>query len=138
MKDFNEKLRPQDHMRVWGDEIWRSSIQPRRSLTVWKALHDRLATEQLLKKKGLIMPSCCRFRYKAEEDIIHIFLQCDFVNYNGTDCRLLSMFGLLVQGNLTDLLLSAFKTSMSAQVFSLWISGIISTIWIIYGKFVTR
>lgn len=35
-------------------------------------------------------------------------------------------------GNLTDLLLSAFKTRMSVQVYNLWISGIISTIWIIW------
>ncbi|GMN62610.1 hypothetical protein TIFTF001_031685 [Ficus carica] len=33
---------------------------------------------QTFKRKRFVMPSCCRFCYSAEEDIHHIFLQCDF------------------------------------------------------------
>ena len=62
----------------WGEKFWKRSIQLKSSLTVWKALHGRLAAEQFLKITSFANPSCCRFCYAAEEDINHKFLHCNF------------------------------------------------------------
>ena len=38
-------------INTWSEAIWRRSIQPRRSLTMWKAIHNLLPTEKLLQRK---------------------------------------------------------------------------------------
>lgn len=50
-------IRPQSS---WGNKIWRRGIQPRRSITIWKVLHNKIATEVALKKHGFSIASCCR------------------------------------------------------------------------------
>lgn len=63
LRDFYESIRVKSNEVYWGDKIWRKSIQPRRSITVWKALHDRLPTENLLQKKGFSLFFLLSFLY---------------------------------------------------------------------------
>ena len=36
----------------WGKAIWHSAIQPRKSVTTWKVLLDRILTDDLLQRRG--------------------------------------------------------------------------------------
>lgn len=77
------------------------------------------------------MPSCCRFCYSAEEDIDHIFLQCDFAISIWNMLQSTFKFQINRSRDLKDHLISTSKARMSSHVYNLWINGIISTMWII-------
>lgn len=131
-RDFYNSCRHKSQELYCGERIWRKSIQPRRSLTVWKALHNRLPTEELLQIKGYSLSSCCRLCYAAGEGLEHLFIHCNFVNSIWT--RLEEVFQLNLDKT-TDLkgpLSSVFKKQMSKQVYDLWIASVISTIWIVW------
>lgn len=75
------------------------------------------------------MPSYCRFFYIPKEDKNHILLKCGFSNIIWDSLQAAFNVRIKRLGDLKDLFLSAFKAGMSAQVYSLWINGIISAIW---------
>ncbi|KAK2655634.1 hypothetical protein Ddye_008686 [Dipteronia dyeriana] len=63
----------------WGKQIWASFIPPSRSILVWRLFHGKIPTDIVLRARGYILPSCCRFCYAAKEDLRHLFLECPFV-----------------------------------------------------------
>lgn len=132
IRDFYDHMRSKGSMNIWSEAIWRHSIQPRRSLTLWKAIHSLLPTEKSLQRKGFYLASCCRFCQDVEEDIDNIFLHCQFAN--SILARLEATFGTRINRNedLKVFINSATKFKMSKQVYNLWISGIVSTVWIIW------
>ena len=122
-------IQPRHATMSWGDKIWRNSIQPRRSLTLWKVIHNKLPTEKTLQIKGFSIASCCRVCFKAEETVVHLFFQCNFAQTIWS--RLEEVFHVKIRrDNIRDLLDSAFKCCISKQVFNLWISGVISVFWL--------
>lgn len=63
-----------------GEKIWRKSIQLRRSLTLWKIIHDRLQTETNLPTKIFSIPSCCRLCYPLKKLVSIYSFIAYFVN----------------------------------------------------------
>ncbi|WCJ21899.1 RNA-directed DNA polymerase (reverse transcriptase)-related family protein [Euphorbia peplus] len=62
----------------WHSFIWKEFLPPSRSLVVWKAIHGKLTTEDLLKLKGFQIASRCALCDATEESIDHIFARCRF------------------------------------------------------------
>ncbi|GMN57133.1 hypothetical protein TIFTF001_026246 [Ficus carica] len=111
--DFYDHVRPRRATVNWGEKIWRSSIQPRRSMIAWKqAIHGCLATEKFLHKMGFYLPSCCHFCFAVEEDGDHLFVSCDFARTIWA--KLESTFhARLDKTGIQQLILSALNCKMS-------------------------
>ncbi|KAM1304224.1 hypothetical protein ACFX2F_021920 [Malus domestica] len=62
--------------KKWAKMVWHQSIQPRKSLVVWKACHGRLLTDDLLQRRGVALASCCAFCHNARESCDHLLLHC--------------------------------------------------------------
>lgn len=100
---------------------------------MWKVLHNRLPIEDLLQTKGYYLSSCCRLCQAAGEDPDHLFIHCTFVNSIWAKLEKVFQVHLDKSNDLNKgLLSSAFKKQMSKQVYNLWISGVISTIWLVW------
>ena len=65
----------------WAKLIWNSSIPPSKSLTIWRALHDKLPTDDNLSKRGCHLPSICNLCGKEVETSVHLFFQCIFAKF---------------------------------------------------------
>ena len=76
----------------WTKYIWSRYIPPRRSLLLWKILHNRLPKDDILKARGMILPSCCdRFCLSDEGNSNLIFWNCVFSKANW--CEVFQIFG---------------------------------------------
>jgi hypothetical protein len=51
---------------------------PTKSLIIWIIFHNVVATDDNLRKRGLIMVSCCSLCGKQHESVSCLFFQCDF------------------------------------------------------------
>ncbi|KAK2643687.1 hypothetical protein Ddye_018882 [Dipteronia dyeriana] len=63
----------------WGKQILAPFIPPSRSILIWWLFHGKIPTDIVLRARGYIFPSRCRFCCAAEEDLRHLFLDCPFV-----------------------------------------------------------
>lgn len=68
------------------------SILPRKSITVWRAIHDKLRTWDNLHFKG---PSVCPLCFKEEENVDHLFIFCEFAQQLWQ--RILSAFNISIK-----------------------------------------
>lgn len=64
---------PQIH---WDKLLWNSYIPPSRSFITWRLLHNRLPTDDNLRKRGCFIVSICCFCLKSEESSQHLFFTC--------------------------------------------------------------
>jgi hypothetical protein len=73
---------------AWAVWIWHSFIPPSSSFVVWRALHDRLPTDENLIKRGCTVVSVCSLCLAGLETTSHLFLSCSFAaqlwNWLGT------------------------------------------------------
>ncbi|KAB2595812.1 ribonuclease H protein [Pyrus ussuriensis x Pyrus communis] len=72
-KDAFSYLNGHNSQLVWHKAIWDSSIQPRKSITTWKALHGRLLTDDHLQCHGVPLVYVCCFCLNVAETVSHIF-----------------------------------------------------------------
>jgi hypothetical protein len=61
---------------TWHTLLWNTYIPPSRAFISWRFLHNKLPTEDNLKKRGCIIVSICCFCKQSEETSLHIFLRC--------------------------------------------------------------
>lgn len=80
--------------------LWNSSCMPKRKVSFWLAMKDRLSTKELLKRRNMALPSynCVLCHLDTEESLHHLFLDCPFA------MACWNMIGLphLLQDNLLD------------------------------------
>jgi len=60
----------------WSNFIWTTFIPPSRSFITWRFLHDKLPTDDNLRKRGCTIVSICCFCMEQAESSHHIFLEC--------------------------------------------------------------
>lgn len=72
------RLRPSFLQVAWGRWIWASFIPPRRSITVWRGIHEKLPVGNVLQRYGIIGPSACPICLHDSESIDHLFTGCSF------------------------------------------------------------
>ena len=65
----------------WAKLILNSLIPPSKSLTVWRALHDKLPTNDNLSKRDCYLPSICNLCGKEMETSYHLFFHCIFAKF---------------------------------------------------------
>lgn len=77
-KDVFLYLKPSLNSVSWGKIIWKGCIPPSRSFLLWRILHDRLPTDDMLWRRGCVTVSVCILCCNAFETTNHLFLQCQF------------------------------------------------------------
>lgn len=61
---------------LWAKLLWNSYIPPSRSFITWRLLHNKLPTDENLRKRGCFIVSICCFCLQAAESSHHIFFDC--------------------------------------------------------------
>lgn len=60
----------------WATIIWNSYIPPSRAFITWRLLHNKIPTDENLRKRGCIIVSGCCFCLKQAKSSSHIFFDC--------------------------------------------------------------
>lgn len=69
----------QDNREMWT-RMWKLPVKPKVKIFLWKCLHDWLATNMAIQKKGMQVDETCRRCGLAKESREYIFFHCvDFV-----------------------------------------------------------
>ncbi|KAL6175829.1 hypothetical protein ACLB2K_052468 [Fragaria x ananassa] len=118
--------------RNWGKVIWSKTIQPRKSLVVWKALHGRLLTDDALQRRGFSLPSCCSFCGNHVETGVHLLLHCPRIVVLWKWVCLLFNHSFSPWSSLEDVFLGAWVSAFSKQKRMLWIFIACTLIWYIW------
>ncbi|WJX18948.1 hypothetical protein P8452_08695 [Trifolium repens] len=63
----------------WAKIIWRLFIPPSRSLVMWRIMHNVIATDDNMVKRGFPIVSCCSRYGREYETADHLFLPCPFI-----------------------------------------------------------
>ncbi|XP_057812282.1 uncharacterized protein LOC131026399 [Salvia miltiorrhiza] len=124
-----DHVRPSFPLVDWGNWIWAPFIPTRRSIVTWCVILGRLSTASSLRHSGFIGPSWCPLCRNADEDIDHLFWDCDIARHAwhylflwfGVDAPLIHDIGSLI--------LWAMKRPASKQVDNLWRVGVMSAVW---------
>nr|KYP40243.1 hypothetical protein KK1_038436 [Cajanus cajan] len=67
------------HSKVKREQaIWNKAIPPSKTFTVWRLIHKRIPTEDVLQKRGVIITSICSHCYNAYEIADDLFFFCPF------------------------------------------------------------
>ena len=112
--------------------MWRHYLPPSRSFLSWRALHDKLPTTELLRRKGHQLASRCCLCCRGEDSLDHVFTKCPYAT--AIWFALGSLFDAsfeLSQGFL-HLFKAASGVSFSSQISALWSSAIINGVWVIW------
>ena len=64
--------------RWWWHEVWKASTPRKKQNLVWLILKNKMLTWDMLRKKYISGPSICSLCMREEENIDHIFIQCQF------------------------------------------------------------
>jgi len=62
----------------WAKVIWHAAIPPSKSLLVWRIPLNKLPTDDILAKRGCLLPFICSLCGKNQETLSHLFLECKF------------------------------------------------------------
>lgn len=111
-----------DHVRnkqpivSWGNLIWSSFIRPRKSLTLWRAIYDRLPTWNKLHFEGpLICPMC----FKFGENIDHLLVNCEFAQQIWQKVLAAFSISFMPYSSFGEFFIAASKMKFSPQILSL-------------------
>lgn len=129
-----ELFRPHSIKQVWVSNLWGAAIPPRFSMLTWRIFHNKLPTDDQLRKRGVPVVSVCQLcsTFGHEETLTHLFITCTFAQHVWQ--WLACCFGtrLPSSGTLVDFWGSFTSKPFSPQLMNLWIaSGLFSfmAIW---------
>ncbi|KAM1440156.1 hypothetical protein ACFXTO_013949 [Malus domestica] len=132
-KDAFSYLNGHNSQLVWGKAIWDSSIQPRKSITTWKALHRRLLTDDYLQRHGVALVSVCCFHLNVAQTVSHLFLECPFIQEIWNWLSLIFNRPYVQCGSLENLFSSSFFAALSSSSRRLWVLVVCNATWSIWS-----
>ena len=112
--------------------IWRKAIQPRKALVVWKALHGRLLTDDVLQRRGFSLPSRCSFCGNHAESGTHLILHCSRIVALWKWVWLLFSHSFSPWSSLEEVFSGASVSAFSKQKRRLWFLVSSNLIWYIW------
>jgi len=71
------KENEEEDKEIWK-KVWTQGLISKITFFMWLLDHNKLATIDKLKKKGMILPNRCHLCKEQEESINHIFVYCTF------------------------------------------------------------
>ncbi|KAM7517189.1 hypothetical protein LguiA_006772 [Lonicera macranthoides] len=113
----------------WMSCVWCFYIPPRRSILFYRALQNRLPTEDNLRRCGMYLTSRCSMCKVASESVAHLFYECSFAK--AIWAWVFNKFQHLVSfdGDFLAFVKHLLSQSMSSQVKELWIAAITAVFW---------
>lgn len=80
MKAAFEYYREKEEEMTWLKLIWKRFLPPKISVFIWRLLWHKLPTEDNLRKRGMVLTSCCSncAQPSMEETTQHVLWECDF------------------------------------------------------------
>ncbi|CAJ2645397.1 unnamed protein product [Trifolium pratense] len=111
----------------WTKFIWKLFIPPSRSLVAWRIMHNVIATDDNLIKRGLTIVSCCSLCGSSYETGTHLFLRCPFIMQYWN--WLSSLLGMPLDLSNFDSLLGICNKGWSPQLHDLIIAAIVNILW---------
>ena len=114
----------------WADLIWNTFIPPSRAFITWRLLHNKLPTDDNLRKRGCYIVSICCFCKKQAESSHHLFFDCP-VTFNLWDWLSKGTDHTLDSSSCLQLLLgrAGVESKFVQQILN---AAIIHTIWAIW------
>ena len=61
---------------AWAKVIWNKNIPPSKSMMIWRSLHNKLPSDDILSFRGCHFPSMCSLCNTQGESIQHLFFEC--------------------------------------------------------------
>ncbi|WJX41072.1 hypothetical protein P8452_28481 [Trifolium repens] len=114
----------------WAKIIWRLFIPPSRSLVMWRIMHNVIATDDNLVKRGFPIVSCCSLCGREYETADHLFLRCPFITRYWN--WLSALIGRTVDTSNFSSLLGMCSRGWSPQVRDIIIASIVNIIWLVW------
>jgi ribonuclease HI len=114
----------------WAKIIWRLFIPPARSLVTWRIMHNVIATDDNLVKRGFPMVSCCSLCGRNYETAEHLFLRCPYTTQYWNWFSIL--IGKAIDVSNFNALLGMCSRGWSPQVRDLIIATVINIFWLIW------
>ena len=62
----------------WAKSLWCPDIPPSESLLVWKIMHNKVPTVEMLQSRGISIPSMCSSCNIHGKSTFHLFFECFF------------------------------------------------------------
>ena len=113
----------------WMSRIWSSHITPWQLILVYLMLRNKLATNDNLRKYGLVITSYCCMCMNDLESVQHLFLECSFTQWIWQWLGNQFHVYLDCQSDDCSFFKYCFALHMSFQVRDLWLAAIIPVCW---------
>lgn len=62
------------------NRLWRLSLPPKVKIFLWRFCKNTIPVRDLLRHKGVSVPTLCPFCNLADEHMVHMFFECSFAN----------------------------------------------------------
>jgi hypothetical protein len=125
-KQAFEFLRPSATDLSWAENIWSTAIPPSHSCIYWRLHHNKMPTDENLRRRGCIVVSVCSLCMSTDESSEHLFLRCNFAN------QLWDWIGMklncIIDRSTAGSLLSCRPARCSSQVSDIYIAAVLHTI----------
>lgn len=113
----------------WPSKLLQQCIPPSRSFLLWRLLHQKIPTDDILQKHGWSITSICCHCGSSSESANHLFLACPFaVNlwqwFSSKILQVVDTSSFLNVLNLAD--------NHSSQIQDLLLAGVVNIIWYIW------
>jgi hypothetical protein len=115
----------------WAKLIWRLFIPPSWSLVTWRIMHNVIATDDNLVKRGFPIVSCCSLCGRDYETAEHLFLRCSYTTRYWNWLSVL--IGKAIDVSNFNTLLGMCGRGWSPQVCDLIIAAVINILWLIWN-----
>jgi hypothetical protein len=76
-KEAYAHFRPINITGLWSS-LWSKAIPPSKSFVIWRLLHEKMPTDDMLLSRGCHGPSRCSLCNNQEENMHHLFFTCPF------------------------------------------------------------
>lgn len=114
----------------WCKLIWNKSIPPSKSFILWRAMHNRMPTDENLWSRGCIIVSGCSLCGAAAESTHHLFCSCSFAqklwNWLG------SILNFVIDTSSLVSILSICSRNWSSQLQEVISAAVVIVIWTIW------
>ena len=114
----------------WAESIWRAAIPPSQSCIYWRLNHNKMPTDENLRRRGWIVVSICSLCLSKDESSDHLFFRCPFADHlwewisNKLSCS--------IDHSTADTLLDCRPYRCSSQVSDIYLVAVVHTLHTIW------
>lgn len=130
LRDAFHFVNPSGQVWPWGKLIWSTFIPLSKSFVTWRALHNRMPTDENLRLRGCITVSVCSLCGAAAESTLHLFCNCSFAQALWD--WLGSILNQAIDTSSFASILSACNKTWSSQIQEVVTAAVVNIIWIIW------